>query len=230
MHRPKGQMSETMLSGTLLAVAGGYLDVYTYIARGHVFANAQTGNMVLFGVNLAQGNWLKSLSYLIPILAFVLGIFLTAAVRERFPGGKLLHWRQITITIEIAVLCAVAFLPGGAADIPANTIVSFVCSVQVQSFRKINGNLLATTMCTGNLRSATECFFEYIRTKETLWRRKGLQYLWIIFSFILGAVIGSVLTDLFAVRAVLFACIPLLAVFILMFIREEEERSDNPTA
>lgn len=32
MYRPKGQISETMLAGALLAVAGGYLDVYTYLA------------------------------------------------------------------------------------------------------------------------------------------------------------------------------------------------------
>ena len=227
MHRPKGQMSETMLAGALLAVAGGYLDVYTYLARGHVFANAQTGNMVLFGVNLAQGNWGKAISYLVPILAFVLGIMLAAFVREHAPGGKLFHWRQITIAIEIAVLLVVGFIPAGELDILANTIVSFVCSVQVQSFRKIGGVPLATTMCTGNLRSAAECLYSCFRTKEREMGKKGLRYLCIILFFILGAVIGSVLTALFSVRAVLFSCIPLLAVFLLMFRREKktEEKS-----
>ena len=33
--------------GVMLAIVGGYLDAYTYISRDHVFANAQTGNMVL---------------------------------------------------------------------------------------------------------------------------------------------------------------------------------------
>ena len=42
------QMSETVLIGSLLALAGGFLDAYTYICRGGVFANAQTGNIVLF--------------------------------------------------------------------------------------------------------------------------------------------------------------------------------------
>lgn len=223
MYRPKGQISETMLAGALLAVAGGYLDVYTYLARGHVFANAQTGNMVLFGVNLAQGNWGKAISYLVPILAFVLGIMLAAFVREHAPGGKLFHWRQITIAIEIAVLLVVGFIPAGELDILANTIVSFVCSVQVQSFRKIGGNQLATTMCTGNLRSAAECFYTYFRTKDSRMEKKGLQYLCIILFFILGAVAGSVLTAYFGIRSVLFSCIPLLAVFVLMFLQEKED-------
>ena len=226
MPRSEGQMSETMLSGALLAVTGGYLDVYTYLARGHVFANAQTGNMVLFGVNLARGNWSRAAAYLLPILAFVLGILLAAAVRER-SAEKLLHWRQITVAVEILVLLAAGFIPAGGPDLPANTIVSFVCSVQVQSFRKIGGVPLATTMCTGNLRSAAECLYSCFRTKEREMGKKGLRYLCIILFFILGAVIGSVLTALFSVRAVLFSCIPLLAVFLLMFRREKktEEKS-----
>jgi uncharacterized membrane protein YoaK (UPF0700 family) len=31
-------------------LAGGFMDAYSYLARGHVFANAQTGNIVLFAV------------------------------------------------------------------------------------------------------------------------------------------------------------------------------------
>ena len=48
------QMSESFLIGALLAVVGGFLDAYTYLLRGGVFANAQTGNIVLLGLNLAQ--------------------------------------------------------------------------------------------------------------------------------------------------------------------------------
>ena len=43
--------------GVMLAIVGGYLDAYTYISRDHVFANAQTGNMVLLAQRgkLAEG-------------------------------------------------------------------------------------------------------------------------------------------------------------------------------
>lgn len=46
------QMSESMRLGMLLAMSGGFMDAYSYIQRDQVFANAQTGNMLLFGVNL----------------------------------------------------------------------------------------------------------------------------------------------------------------------------------
>ena len=54
-------MSESLLLGALLAVAGGFFDAYTYLCRGGVFANAQTGNIVLFGLELAQREWIRAL-------------------------------------------------------------------------------------------------------------------------------------------------------------------------
>ena len=50
----KRQMSDSYLIAMLLAIVGGFLDAYTYVARGGVFANAQTGNIVLFGLHLAE--------------------------------------------------------------------------------------------------------------------------------------------------------------------------------
>lgn len=49
------QMSESIRLGMLLAISGGFMDAYSYIARDHVFANAQTGNMLLLGVSLSEG-------------------------------------------------------------------------------------------------------------------------------------------------------------------------------
>ena len=41
------QMSEAFVTAAFLSVSGGLQDAYTYISRGKVFANAQTGNIVL---------------------------------------------------------------------------------------------------------------------------------------------------------------------------------------
>lgn len=148
--------SESYLVGVLLAIAGGYLDVYTYICRGGVFANAQTGNIVLLGINMADQNWSKILFYTYPILAFMAGILITEYVRKKFRYNPGLHWRQIVIVIEFLVLWMIAYVPSGVNDDLINSSVSFVCSMQVESFRRFNGSAYATTMCTGNLRSATE--------------------------------------------------------------------------
>ena len=89
------QISESIRLGALLAISGGMMDAYSYIMRGHVFANAQTGNMLLFGVNLSEGNFQTALTYFCPILAFTIGIMLADVFRMK--SIEMLHWRQISV-------------------------------------------------------------------------------------------------------------------------------------
>lgn len=216
------QMSETFLMGTLLALTGGFLDAYTYISRGGVFANAQTGNIVLLGLNMASGQWSRVLYYLVPIIAFVLGIFLAESIRGKCMYNRKMHWRQLVLILEMLVLLFVAVLPKGKFDMIANVAVSFICAMQVESFRKMNGNAFATTMCTGNLRSGTERLYRFGRTGEVKELEKSLQYYGIILIFIIGAMAGMWLTKQFAQKAVLFACGMLFLAFLMMFVQSEE--------
>ena len=61
------QMSESVEVAIFLALSGGLMDAYSYLLRGEVFANAQTGNMLLLGVHASQGNWAMCLKYAFPI-------------------------------------------------------------------------------------------------------------------------------------------------------------------
>lgn len=67
----KKQTSETIELGIFLALAGGFMDAYSYICRGGVFANAQTGNILLFGVHITQGNFDASVKHFTPVLFFL---------------------------------------------------------------------------------------------------------------------------------------------------------------
>lgn len=216
------QMSETYVVGIILAIVGGYLDAYTYICRGQVFANAQTGNMVLLGIQLAQGNFLRALYYLVPIITFFVGVFFVEFIKAKFKINKTLHWRQIAIAIELILLLGIAFLPQGRYNAIATIVVSFVCSLQAQSFRKFNGNAYASTMCTGNLRSASEHFFRYSSFKNKEELKVTLQYLIVILFFILGAIIGCYLTNVYEVKSVLFSCLGLVVVLLLMIKKPEK--------
>ena len=75
------QMSENFILGIMLALCGGFLDAYTYITRGGVFANAQTGNIVLMGINIAKGDFERVIHYVVPILAFALGILISEVIK-----------------------------------------------------------------------------------------------------------------------------------------------------
>ena len=52
---------ENLPTGLLLAGAGGFLDAYTFVGRGGVFANAQTGNIVLLAVAAGERHWSAAL-------------------------------------------------------------------------------------------------------------------------------------------------------------------------
>lgn len=108
------------------------------------------GNVVLLGLNLAEGNIKEVAFYLFPIIAFALGILFTEWIRAKFKEYDLLHWRQIVVFFEALLLFFPAFMASGMWDTAVNILVSFVCAVQVESFRKVNGHSVATTMCTGN--------------------------------------------------------------------------------
>lgn len=220
MKMKKGsQMSESFLLGAVLALAGGFLDAYTYVCRGGVFANAETGNIVLMGIELADGNFKSALQYLIPITAFACGILASELVKKIFKKRTVLHWRQITVALEIGVLAAISFVPStDKNNIYTNALVAFAASLQVQSFRIISGVALTTTMCTGNLRSAAEHLFAAVSKKDAAALKKSLKYFMIIGFFIIGAVTGTAVTRIMDIRAALVAAGILAAAFALMFI------------
>lgn len=218
------QLSESYRVGILLAFAGGFLDVYTYSTRGGVFANAQTGNIVFLGISLANGDHKKALFYCWPIVAFFVGTLVTEWIRLALKGRPWLHWRQIAVTLEFIVLWTIAFIPSGKCDDAVNVAVAFVCSLQVESFRRFHGSAYTTTMCTGNLRSAAEQLFlaGAHRDLAAFWR--SLQYIGIILCFIFGAVFGMKVTAAFDEKSVLVVCLLLLVVFVLMFIPLPEKK------
>ncbi len=215
------QMSETFRLGAVLALAGGFLDAYTYLVRGKVFANAETGNMVLLGVNLLNGQWEKALGYVAPILAFAIGVVVAEAIKKRVQERSL-HWRQISLLAEMVILLVVCFLPQSMNN-AANVAVAFVCAVQVESFRKVHGNAFATTMCTGNLRSGTERLWQFLQSGKRESLTQAGRYYGIIFFFIVGAALGSFTSGILAERAVFVPCLLLFAAFLMMFWNDEKQ-------
>ena len=227
MKKVKGQMSESLVLGLLLALAGGFFDAYTYLCRGGVFANAETGNIVLLGAHLAEGDWEKALRYLLPIVAFAFGVLSAELVKRRFKSRQNrdinIHWRQIVVLGEMVLVTIAALLPQ-SANAMVNIIISFVCAMQVETFRKVRGHAYASTMCIGNMRSGTEALCAYFHTHDREVLKKALTYFGVIGIFAVGAGLGSVLTARFAEKGIWVSCLLLAVSFLMMFVREEEKK------
>ena len=191
--KAKQQMSESMVLAVLLTLAGGFQDAYSYNCRGKVFANAQTGNIVLLGQNLAQGNWGTALHYLMPLAAFIGGVYVTEWVHHLYKDYQRIHWRQIVLIVEVVLLAVVGILPH-SFDVLANVLMSFACAMQVNSFRKFRGIPCATTMCIGNMRSATEMLCRYHITKDKTLRKKSMHYYFVSLIFAVGAAVGAIMS------------------------------------
>ena len=215
-------MSEAMSTGIFLTLSGGFQDAYTYYTRGKVFANAQTGNIILLGHNAMNGDFTDAFRYLVPVLAFAGGIYISEVIRGIYREYGKLHWRQIVVVLEILLLFVVGFLPQ-SMNMAANILVSFVCAMQVEAFRKMKGSAYASTMCIGNLRSATEMLYRYRHTKEKGCLEKCLRYYGVILVFGIGAALGSFMTSLFEERTIWLSGGFLVVCFCIMFIKEDIE-------
>ena len=128
-RKSKKQMSEAFLTVAFLSLSGGLQDAYTYILRGHVFANAQTGNIVLLAQAVMNREPERIFSYLMPLAFFAAGIAAAEWVRLR---ESRLHWRQWVLLAEILILFSVGFMPETINPL-ANGLVSFSCAMQVQT-------------------------------------------------------------------------------------------------
>lgn len=207
---------EMLAVGIILATVGGFLDAYSYLMKGGVFANAETGNLVLMGMRLATGEWWGALQALCPVLAFFAGVVVTELLKSRLPANLFLGWQHIVLLVEALLLFLIGLFPSSFPSESAVVIIAFICSMQVNAFRKTRGLPYATTMCTGNLRSAAECAHRALFQRDRQSARDAGRYLLIIGMFLAGAAFGAWFCGIFAERAIWFCCLLLLVLFFIL--------------
>ena len=215
-----GQMSDSFRAAVFIILSGGFQDAYTYTCRGEVFANAQTGNIVLLSTALYGREWQTVLKYLVPVFSFLVGTAVAEFIHIKLKCYEKLHWRQIILLLEILLLFSVGFLPAKVEPL-ANAFVSFVCALQVQTFHKVRGHAYASTMCIGNLRAGTEALCAYFRVRDKEILQKALTYFSVILVFGVGAGFGSILTLTLGCRAIWICCPLLFVSFGMMFVPEK---------
>ena len=212
----KRQISESIEVGIFLALSGGFMDAYSYINRGKVFANAETGNIILMALKVCEGKFFEAVNYLIPIISFAVGVAICEIIKYRKERINMIHWRQILVLFEIFAFIAVGFLPQEMNRV-ANAIISMISGIQFATFPKIRGTAMATTMCTGNLKTGTQNMYRGIKTGDRSAIEKGLYYYVCILVFIAGTAIGYFAVKLMAEKAIFLAALAMINIFIMMF-------------
>lgn len=202
----------TLTIASLLAVVGGSLDAFTYIGHGRVFSNAMTANVLLLGINCAAGAWADGLRHVPAILAFLIGVGVAQAIHIRARR----HDRGVPyvaiLGMETAVLAVLSFLPTSTPDLVYIISIAFAASMQVESFREVNGRSFNSTFTTGNLRTLSEAALGWLMAGRAPAEACAVRDFAIIcLSFLAGAVAGAYFVRDFGNHALLFD-VALLAV------------------
>jgi uncharacterized membrane protein YoaK (UPF0700 family) len=216
---PERRAADSLPSAVLLAFTGGSLDAFIYINHGHVFAAAMTGNAVLFGVSALDSDYIGILHHLLPIFAFILGVFFARLLDRRLQR----HAVRVGLMAQIVVLFFMSWMPGSFPNVAYVPIVAVVAAYQIASFRKADEYSYNSTFITGNLRSAVEGLYDTLNPeKRADGLRKAGELFFIIASFMTGAVVGAILAPRIFNHTLLVVLLPLLIVLALVRRREKQ--------
>ena len=201
--RPSPQPLPLGVSDTALLVsAAGYLDGFTWVGHDHVFSNNMTGNIVLLGVDLVSRAWAASFSHILPIFAFFLGVAAARAIHSRVILKTLRHTSLVVLSVEIAALLLLGFLPGSTPAFWFTFSIAFVAAAQVETFREVDGESFNSTFLTGDLRTLTESLFDWFAAKRTAQTSIRMRDFAVICTvFLVGAAAGGFLVARFGNKA-----------------------------
>jgi len=202
----------------LIAVAG-FFGAFTYLLRGNVFCNAQTGNVVLMGMALGGGDWRRALYYLIPISAYIAGAFLSELlpnpVKHHFP----IRWETLLIAIEMAAVIVLGILPETMPVQISQVIINFIASMQYNTFRQSEGVSMSTTFATNHIRQIGVGLAQELRHRRTgnkSHRKKLTAHVQMLLFFFVGTVVGAIACGQLAGHAIWLTALPLGVILLVL--------------
>lgn len=177
--------------GMVVSSAGGFMDAYSFITQGEVFATGQTGNVVLLALNAARLNLAGVLHYLAPISAFLVGIIASRAVMDAFRVEHVRMQRYVLL-FEAVAFAVLAALPPEVPDLFVNSMISLFAAVTFENFRTFGtSSAYASVFCTGNLRSFAETLYDGLSGHNYNELGRAFRYLAIVGSFVTGVLIAA---------------------------------------
>lgn len=207
------ECEKTWIFALLMAV-GGYLGAFTYVLRGGVFCNAQTGNLVLLGIALGERNWSRALYLILPISAYFLGALVSEVIAGPIRKRRLIRWDTLFIIIEMVAIIILGLIPESAPYQITQVTVNFICSMQYNTFRQAQGIPMATTFCTNHLRQFAIAVAKYGKHRDHSQFVRMLSHLLMLAVFVAGVAVSTILCHIFRGKAAFFALVPLAIILV----------------
>jgi len=205
----------SLIVAMLLTAVGGFLDAFSYLGQGHVFANVMTGNLVLSAISSIRGDWTHVARLLLPLASYVVGAAAGARLRSTAQKRMIRAPQVLALGVEIAILVGIGWLPEGFPSAAIVSAISFLIAVRSSFFSHVEAWTYASTMPTGNLRQFGEAVFQSVSgTGNPKSKRQLVVFALVTLSFFLGALAGGVTTDILHNRAVWIGGLFLLAALV----------------
>ena len=186
----------------LLTLANGFLDAHTYLARGGVFANVQTANVIFGAIDTSERKFALALAHVWPLLAFIAGVALASHIKsgrvERIVPRPL-RW---TMAVQALALAIIGFVPASVPHSYVTVPISFLAAVQIGLFRNIGDLVYLPVATTGNLMRCVEAGYDGFVAKRPASRQAFGVYGALIVAFALGALIGAFASRAWGVHAI----------------------------
>lgn len=136
------------LQAGLLTIVAGMADAVGYVAMGGVFAANMTGNTVLAGLALGEGQFELAANRMAPLLTFFLGAMLARLLL------RLLRRPAVPLLLEATMLAVVGFLPIGREA--ALLLVALAMGLQASAITHFAGTAVSTVVVTSTLTRIAE--------------------------------------------------------------------------
>ncbi|EWY36983.1 hypothetical protein N825_21990 [Skermanella stibiiresistens SB22] len=194
----------------ILAWISGFVDAVGYVLLDHIFTANMTGNTVLLGIDLAEGNWTEATRHAATIPLFILGAFIGATLldgllRTRFGRGIIFGLETIMIGGFWLIGWWYAEDPtGGWRYHVMLALLTVSMGMHTVVLPRVAGKVVRTTFVTGTLTSLAEEAATGLagrsRDASAAQHRIVLAATWT--AYLLGALAGGV-----AVRATGFTSV-----------------------
>ncbi len=215
------ERTRTLWFALLLTLANGFLDAHTYLARGGVFANVQTANVIFFAINSSEGKWSAALARVWPLLAFIAGMALASHIKAGQLELVVPHALRWTMAVQAVTLGIIGFVPASVPHGYVTVPISFLAAMQIGLFRNIGDLAYLPVATTGNLMRFMESGYDAFVGKKRESRRAFGVYGALIAVFTTGAVVGSVASLAWGVHAIWLPA-GFLAFTLCLFIIDED--------
>lgn len=203
MFRHRGSsrtFTDNFRLATFLSFTSGVVNICGVLAVGVLTTNV-TGHFAYFAQNMLTEKYLIGIQYLLFILVFLLGSFVSNFLAEYFIAKKHKAPHNAAILIEIFSLLFLATASVGGIDTEKYTyliatVMLFAMGIQNSLVSKVSNSIVRTTHLTGlftdlGIELSQLFFYKNPDQRSMLLRSIGLR-LGIILFFFLGCILGGV--------------------------------------